>query len=131
MMLRHLFLAGTGLFWLTVAGVALVALGVLRGPPASEPPAGAPPGAAARVTLQDLADHAQAGDCWLAIDGEVYDVSAYVERHPAEPEVLLAWCGREASEAYHTKLRGRDHSERADAMLPNYRVGTLQAAGGR
>jgi hypothetical protein len=36
-------------------------------------------------------------------------------------------CGREASEAYATKNKGRPHSAQADVLLARYRVGTLAA----
>lgn len=117
---------GTLTFWL-----ALLALWGSAPPTGDVPPA--PAGEAASpaggFTLAEVAAHARADDCWMAIGGEVYDITAYVERHPSEPELLLPWCGREATEAYRTKTRGRPHSARADALLPQYRIGTLRAVG--
>lgn len=43
----------------------------------------------------------------LAINGQVYDLSAYLPEHPSKPDIILPWCGKEASEAYRTKTRGR------------------------
>jgi cytochrome b involved in lipid metabolism len=84
------------------------------------------PDAADRVvTLDELARHASADDCWMAIDGVVYDFTDYLPLHPTPPVVMTPWCGKEASEAYHTKGYGRPHSPAADAMLPESRVGTL------
>ena len=62
----------------------------------------------------------------MAIDGVVYDFTAYLPEHPSAPAVIVAWCGREASEAYHTKTRGRPHSSYADRLMPEYRVGRLE-----
>jgi len=78
-----------------------------------------------RVTVAELAAHAATDDCWMAIDGVVYDFTDYIPQHPAPPVVMTQWCGREATEAYHTKGYGRPHSPMADALLPPYRVGVL------
>ncbi len=77
------------------------------------------------ISLAELAQHDSAEDCWMAIDGKVYDFTRYIPEHPSAPEVMLRWCGQEASEAYHTKGYGRRHSRRADAMLPAYLVAEL------
>lgn len=143
-MMRILVLTATVLFWLGVGGFALWnawrgdEAGIVEagtpaiGTPAASMQAASTPATAEhtarRITPAELARHDRSSDCWLAIDGAVYDVTAYGARHPAEPEVLNAWCGREASEAYRTKGLpggGRPHSARADAMLSRYRVGTL------
>ena len=54
------------------------------------------------------------------------DLSSYLPEHPSEPEVIKVWCGREASEAYRTKMKNRAHSARADRQLAEYRIATLQ-----
>lgn len=79
-----------------------------------------------RIPAEELARHGSAGDCWLAVDGGVYDVSAYVPSHPAPPRVLTDWCGKEATEAFLTKGVGRPHGEEARALLETFRVGSLR-----
>lgn len=81
--------------------------------------------ARAGITAAELARHDSAASCWKAIDGQVYDVTAYVENHPTDPEVVLAWCGRDATEAWRNKRPGVPHSARAQARLQAYRVGPL------
>jgi cytochrome b involved in lipid metabolism len=77
------------------------------------------------ISLQELARHNTASDCWMAIDGSVYDFTRYVPMHPAPPQVLTDWCGKEATEAFNTKGYGRPHSPAAHKMLPQYLVGRL------
>jgi cytochrome b involved in lipid metabolism len=101
----RLFLAATLVFWAAAA-------------PADD----------ATYSLAEVAHHTAANDCWMAIDGQVFDLSAYVPQHPANPSVLLPWCGKEASTAYHTKNRGRPHSPYADQLLSKYRIGALDDA---
>lgn len=78
------------------------------------------------ISAGELARHASEGDCWLAVGGGVYDVSAYVPSHPAPPRTLADWCGKEASEAFDTKGYGRPHSAEARALLEGYRIGALR-----
>jgi len=77
------------------------------------------------ITLEELAAHAGVDDCWMAIEGKVYDFSAYVPMHPAPPAIMADWCGKEATEGMRTKGYGRDHSPAAWAMMDPYLVGTL------
>lgn len=67
----------------------------------------------------------------MGINGQVYDFTAYLPGHPADPAVIQPWCVRDASEAYRTKTRGRPHSPYADTLLPKYRIGALTAKVGR
>ena len=78
-----------------------------------------------RISLDDLARHNTEKDCWIAVEGKVYDITAYAPNHPAPPAVLLAWCGKEATEGMRTKGYGRDHSSAAWGMLEAYAVGEL------
>lgn len=121
-MKRLAFVAFTA-FWAFVAAVlALSALVPDRG----AGPASAAASTARGLSLAEVAKHGGADSCWLAIDGRVYDVTAYLDRHPAPPAVLLAWCGREASEAMRTKDHGRDHSAAAWSSLEQLYVGELK-----
>lgn len=45
-----------------------------------------------------LAEHDTPEDCWMAIEGKVYDFSAYIPNHAAPPVVMTMWCGKEATE---------------------------------
>ena len=76
-------------------------------------------------SLSEVAKHDTLDDCWMAIEGAVYDLSDYVPRHPAPRSVLEPWCGREATEGMRTKGDSADHSARAWRMLERYRIGSL------
>ena len=122
-MRRKFFLTSTALFWLTV----MVFWGAATWLPEH---AGQPSAAAAEksFTLAEVARHATPNDCWMAIGGVVYDLSAYLPQHPSDPALVLPWCGKEATEAYRTKTKGRPHSPYADQLLPKYRIGTVSDA---
>jgi cytochrome b involved in lipid metabolism len=78
------------------------------------------------VSLDELARHSGATDCWMAIEGGVYDFTDYISVHPTAPAVLTQWCGKQATEAFNTKGYGSPHSPAARAMLPKYLVGKLR-----
>lgn len=86
----------------------------------------AEPNGTASYSLAEIALHDSLEDCWMAIEGIVYDVSDYVPRHPAPPDVLSPWCGQEATEGMRTKGDDTDHSSRAWRMLDRYQVGSLR-----
>lgn len=77
------------------------------------------------ISLAELAEHNDAESCWKAIHGRVFDITEYVPHHPTDEEVLLEWCGREASEGWDNKRPGVAHSPRAEARLEPYLVGRL------
>ncbi len=120
--MRRLFAVATLSFWLAVAALWLAAW--LS--PAEEAPQAVASGEP-RYTAAEVARHDRAEDCWMIIDGVVYDLTAYLPEHPSRPDVIEAWCGREASEAYRSKMRGRAHSPYADGLLPGYRIGVAAA----
>lgn len=82
-------------------------------------------GALTGYTLEQVAEHAEVADCWMAIEGQVYDVSEYIPHHPTTPSLIASWCGKEATEGMRTKGYGRDHSSAGWAALDEYLVGEL------
>lgn len=119
-MMRKFFLLGTSLFWLLIMTLWLQA----RHAPPVRTEVAMP--VEPTYTLAEVSQHALESDCWMAIDGQVYDLTAYLPEHPSKPSIILPWCGQEASEAYRTKTKGRTHSPAADQLLPGYRIGQLQ-----
>lgn len=112
-------------FWSSIATIAtLQAMGPTDTPvaPASDTSTSA---AETTYTLKQVAEHATLDDCWMAIDGAVYDFTAYVPNHPTPAFVLEKWCGKDATEGMRTKGYGRDHSPAAWAMMEGYRVGVM------
>lgn len=76
----------------------------------------------AGFTLADVAAHDNKGDCWLVIDGSVYDVTAFIPTHPGG-EAILKGCGKDATEMFQTPSA---HEEKnAAALLPTYYKGEI------
>jgi len=106
-------------FWASIATLVAVQVLATDGTDSTSL-AGATP-----ITLEELASHNSEQDCWIAVEGKVYDITTYVPKHPVPPAILLAWCGKEATEGMRTKGYGRDHSPIAWEMLDAYFVGSL------
>lgn len=80
------------------------------------------------LSLAELAKHNSASDCWLLINGKVYDVTAAIAKHPGGAGTIIPTCGREATSDFDTKGgEGQPHSTRANSMLQDYYLGQLNA----
>lgn len=77
-------------------------------------------------SIAELSKHNTQNDCWLAINGNVYNVTQYLDFHPGGSDLILMMCGKDATQAYNTQGgRGRGHSSRADTLLAQYIIGKL------
>ncbi len=71
-----------------------------------------------------VSNHNTPSDCWMIIDGSLYDITAYFGSHPGGDPNLLRACGTDASVAFHTKGKSeaKDHSAAAIAILAQYKI---------
>jgi hypothetical protein len=80
---------------------------------------------ALELTHAEVAQHDSEDDCWMVIDGSVYDVTPWVEAHPGG-DALLRGCGKDASGFFERRDEGGTaHSAAARAMLPTYKLGDI------
>lgn len=81
-----------------------------------------------QYTLEEVAVHNSNTDCWLAIEGTVYDVTEFIasENHPGG-DAILAGCGLDATELFNTRPMGSGtpHSDKARSFLPGFEIGEL------
>ncbi len=72
--------------------------------------------------LADVAKHNSASSCWTAINGNVYDVTSWINQHPGGPEAILSLCGTDGSSAFNTQHGGQ---RRPASELASFRIGPL------
>lgn len=72
------------------------------------------------VPASELALHNTDDDCWVAIHGVVYDLTAFAEEHPAGPESILELAGRDGTEAFRAV-----HNENILEDFDDDRIGIL------
>ena len=79
-------------------------------------------------TLAQVNERGDKDNCWMAIEGKVYDITPYIMSgsHPGKLVIVMG-CGKDATELFNTRLMGSGtaHSERARDMLSRYYVGEL------
>ncbi|PHJ21650.1 cytochrome b5 family heme steroid binding domain-containing protein [Cystoisospora suis] len=90
-----------------------------------------PPGAASslsgeetvrRISLEELSRHKSRENIWVALDGDVYDITQYLSFHPGGARILLDYGGKDVSEAfrrYHPWVNAKH-------ILAYNRVGILE-----
>ncbi len=72
-----------------------------------------------------IAQHSTVGDCWLLIEGSVYDVTQYLQLHPGGQAIVLPYCGADATTAFLTKGGQGSHSRTAFTQLGALYLGKL------
>lgn len=53
-----------------------------------------------KLTMADLEQHNSEEDCWIAINGKVYDLTDFAEEHPAGPESIIELAGQDGTEEF-------------------------------
>jgi cytochrome b involved in lipid metabolism len=71
----------------------------------------------------EVAKHANENSCWMIIDSKVYDITAYFGTHPGGNPLMLASCGKDATQAF--KFIPHRHSAYAASLLAKYLLGNV------
>jgi cytochrome b involved in lipid metabolism len=73
-------------------------------------------------TLAEVATHKDAASCWSAINGNVYDLTAWVPKHPGGEEAILGICGIDGSARFNRQHGGKSLQA---GILAGYKIGAL------
>lgn len=75
----------------------------------------------------EVAMHNKQTDCWIIIDAKVYDVGKFLDVHPGGSDLIIPFCGKDATQAFNTQGgRRSSHSQNARNLLQQYLIGTVQ-----
>lgn len=85
------------------------------------------------VTPEELAKHDKEEDCWVALKGNVYNVTTYLQYHPGGVEELLRGAGRDATDLFNEVHRWVNYeSILAKCLIGPYKLDSpLTPGGGR
>jgi cytochrome b involved in lipid metabolism len=78
--------------------------------------------AAEAFTLDQVAQHNTSGDCWTAIDGNVYDLSDWEDQHPGGAARIRSLCGIDGTSLFNAQHEGQS---RPEGTLDGYQIGVL------
>ena len=77
------------------------------------------------LTASEVAKHSSESDCWSVVNGNVYDLTQFVSRHPGGSGNIKLMCGKDATSAF-TGQHGS--SARPNNELSNLLIGKLSRA---
>lgn len=74
-------------------------------------------------TMAEVEQNASAESCWTVIDGEVYDVTEWIDQHPGGPERIQGLCGTDGTDQFEAQHDGRSGPEN---QLESFKIGDLE-----
>ncbi|CAK3777308.1 Cytochrome b2, mitochondrial [Lecanosticta acicola] len=75
-----------------------------------------------KVTVAEITKHSSAQDCWVVVNGKVYDLTKFAPNHPGGAYMIHKWAGKDGSETYN-----QFHSSTLieDELSPEEKLGDL------
>lgn len=74
-------------------------------------------------TMVQVATHKTPADCWAAVNGKVYNLTSFIQKHPGGDQAILSLCGIDGSAAFNAQHGGQEKPEK---VLEGFAVGTLK-----
>ena len=75
------------------------------------------------LTAAAVAMHMDATSCWSIINDDVYDLTAWIPKHPGGPDAILKLCGVDGSERFNGQHGGQALQAHA---LAGFKLGALE-----
>jgi len=72
-------------------------------------------------TKEEVEKHNRKDDCWIIIDGNVCDVTEFLNDHPGGPDILLEYVGKDAT----NEFKDIGHSKDALELVQKYKIGNI------
>ncbi|XVF03167.1 hypothetical protein REPUB_Repub04eG0237700 [Reevesia pubescens] len=75
-------------------------------------------------TMEEASQHNTKDDCWIIVDGKVYDVTSYLDEHPGGDDVVLEATRKDATDDFEDA----GHSKSAKELLETFCIGELDTS---
>lgn len=91
--------------------------------PEATKPSNTPEQSAGTYTMAQVRSHSSVESCWTTINGNVYDVTAWIAQHPGGATAILSLCGTDGSASFNGQHGGKP---RPQSELASFKIGVLQ-----
>ncbi|EXJ86392.1 L-lactate dehydrogenase (cytochrome) [Capronia epimyces CBS 606.96] len=54
-----------------------------------------------KISVSEISAHNKDTDCWIVVDGNVWDITKFAPEHPGGPGIIYKYAGRDATKAYN------------------------------
>jgi cytochrome b involved in lipid metabolism len=75
---------------------------------------------ASGISATEVASHASRTSCWSTINGNVYDLTSWIPKHPGGESAILGLCGKDGSRKFNGQ-HGGDSGKLA--ILSGFKIG--------
>lgn len=75
---------------------------------------------ASGITSAEVATHASRASCWSTINGNVYDLTSWIPKHPGGESAILSLCGTDGSRKFNGQHGGDSGKLR---ILSGFKIG--------
>eukprot|EP00939_MAST-03C_sp_MAST-3C-sp1_P004128 g4128.t1 len=72
--------------------------------------------------MSEVEKHDSEDDCWIVIEGKVYNVSKFLDDHPGGPGVITEVAGTDATDPFEDI----GHTQKARDDLSTFHIGDLE-----
>ena len=80
------------------------------------------PTAKTSYTMAEVATHNSRSSCWTAVNSGVYDLTAWIAKHPGGPAAITKICGVDGSKQFNEQHGGQ---AQAEAALAGFKIGSF------
>jgi cytochrome b involved in lipid metabolism len=74
------------------------------------------------LSAQEVAKHSSASDCWSVVNGNVYNLTSYIQSHPGGQSVIKNICGKDGSAAFTNQ---HSNQGKPNNVLQGFLIGAL------
>ena len=76
------------------------------------------------LTATEIKKHTTAKDCWSIVNGKVYNLTSYVQKHPGGASVISNICGKDGTNSFSIE---HGSSSKPNNVLSSFLLGNLGA----
>ena len=75
------------------------------------------------ITNAEVTGHASRQSCWSTINGNVYDLTSWIPKHPGGEQAILQLCGKDGSSKFTNKHGG---NSKVLSVLFGFKIGIAE-----